>query len=119
MGATTTERTIPLKACIPINSSFDEFAQVIDSFDPPMGIYINHFYAFGQNPNWGIYLCENPTLNIVGCTAELQNRFAQVFSIKGNGYSEVKEFISQEWQTHVHFQRLFETNYALVDSTAH
>ena len=115
LGATLSESRLPYTACLSVESTYAQFQEVVEAFDPPFGFIINHFYLFGQNPNWGIYLCELPTITIIGCAPELQQEFAHVFAIEGNGYEVLREFIGREFQTVPELQTLFEQNYKLLD----
>ena len=70
-GATVVpEARPPFAARFAVASTFDQFQQVVAGFDPPFGFFINHFYVFGQQPTWGLYLCELPTLLFIGCVPE-------------------------------------------------
>jgi hypothetical protein len=114
LGATQTVPREPYNACFSVDSNLEYFNQVVDNFDPPFGFFINHFYVFGDNPNWGIYICEYPTMNIIGCENQLSEMFAQVFDIESNGYEVQKEFIGWEYQNHPDLQKLLEDNYNLL-----
>ena len=61
-----------------------------------------------------MYLCECPTLLLIGCVPELQERFARVFGIAGNGYTALASFITQEYQQHPALQAQFEHTYRLT-----
>ena len=103
----------PFAARFSVASTFDQFHEVVTGFDPPFGFYINSFYVFGQQPTWGMYLCELPTLLFIGCVPEWQERFAQVFGIAGNGYAALAPFITQEYQVHPPLQAALVRNYRL------
>ncbi len=53
--------------------------------------------VYGDNPNWGIYICEYPTILIFGCTEEIAPLFRQVYEIKGNGYAQQDDSVSWEY----------------------
>lgn len=97
LGATITKQLVPFKLTTPINSNFHYFDQQVKSFDPPFGFISSHFFVFGKNLNWGIYICEYPTVNIIGCVPDLAKKFRKVFRIKGNGYCRLEPFIKQEF----------------------
>src|SRR5690606_19597781 len=84
IGATVTNRNTPFQATIPIDSSFKDFKRIVEAFEPPFGWFINHFFIFGSKPNWGIYICEYPTINIIGCDPVLRDKFRKVFKITDN-----------------------------------
>lgn len=99
IGATVTQRNSPFREIIDLNDDYRIFQEKVSVFEPPFGWMINHFYIYGKNINWGIYICEYPTINIIGCDKALSHSFSQIFSINGNGYANVEEFIAQEYQT--------------------
>lgn len=111
IGATLTERNKPFHTTIDLKETYEIFQEKVKSFEPPFGWTINHFYIYGENENWGIYMCEYPTVNIIGCDKKLSDEFRQVFSIKGNGYRNLKEFITQEYQTKSNLITEFEKQY--------
>jgi hypothetical protein len=114
LGATITDRTIPLFATISSSSTFIDFNKTVKQFDPPFGFWANHFFIYGKNRSWGIYICENPTINIIGCKKELIKDFSLVFDVKGNGYEALKDFLVQEFQTHPHLLKEMIDNYHLA-----
>jgi hypothetical protein len=99
IGATSSERKTPFQAIVSTNDDFDTFKLKVGAFEPPFGWTTHHFFVFGLKENWGIYICEYPTINIIGCENELSDEFRQTFSINGNGFSDLKEFIGQEYQS--------------------
>ena len=99
IGATTTERNTPFQTTINLDDNYSKFQEKVGAFEPPFGWTIHHFFIYGQKDNWGIYICEYPTINIIGCTEELSDEFRQVFSIKNNGYDKLKEFLKKEYET--------------------
>ena len=113
IGATLTDRFVPFQATIPIDLNVDEFEEIFTSFDPPFGWMINHFFVFGKNDNWGIYICEHPTINIIGCNKEFSKEFRNVFSIKDNGYKELEDFIDQEFHSNIDMKKQFIKEYRL------
>lgn len=113
LGATITQRTKPFSAKLAVASTLDSFDKAVKEFDPPFGFIANHFFVFGQNPNWGIYICENPTINIIGCKADIADKFRKVFAINGNGYAKLKPFISREFSHKKEYLGQFVANYKL------
>ena len=97
LGATVTDRNKPFQFTINLTLDYNEFQEKVRTFEPPFGWFINHFFVYGQNENWGIYIAEFPTINIIGCDKNLSDKFRQVFSIKGNGFTELKDFINKEF----------------------
>ena len=91
IGATLTKRTTPFKTRISLSENYELFQEKVLAFEPPFGWRINHFFIFGQTNKWGIYMCEYPTINIIGCVDKFKEGFKKVFSINGNGYVELKK----------------------------
>ena len=113
IGATLTERNKPFEATIDLEESYELFQQKVNLFEPPFGWRINHFYIYGQNENWGIYICEYPTVNIIGCDKEVTNQLRQVFAIDENGNQELKELILNEYKTKPDLLKEFIDHYKL------
>jgi hypothetical protein len=99
-GTQVTDREIPFYAKISISSSLSDFDNIIKQFDPVFGLMPYHFFIYGQNDSWGIYLCEYPTINIIGCRESLVQDFSKVFNIKGNGFEDEKDFIGKEYENY-------------------
>jgi len=97
LGATKADRTKPFIATIPINTSLDYFNKKIYDFDELFGLLIWHWFVHGQKNTWGIYISEYPTINIIGCTPELVDKFRDVFKIEGTGYEQVESFLDKEF----------------------
>jgi hypothetical protein len=114
IGATLTDRETPYQISINVNSSFDLFKALLDSFDPPFGFIMNSFFMFGKSKNWGIYICELPTVNIIGCTKELNERFSTALDIVKYDTSEIMNFIEQEFQNRPDLIKLMIANYPLI-----
>lgn len=70
---------------------------------------------YGQNENWGIYIAEFPTVNIIGCDKRLTDKFREVFSINGNGYADLKEFVSTEFHADIELLNEFIKHYKLEE----
>ena len=117
IGATITDRNIPFQTTISIDEDYNKFQQIVKSFDPPFGWTANHYFVFGKNDNWGIYICEYPTINIIGCDKELSDRFRQVFSIVKDGYGGLEEFLNQEFQSKPDIKSQFIKEYRLEYKT--
>jgi len=86
LGATRTERNDPFRATIPVDKNLDYFKSLEKAFEPDFGFLPFSYFVFGKNTNWGIYVCEYPTINIIGCAKELAEEFSTVFGIDGNGF---------------------------------
>jgi hypothetical protein len=114
LGATVSTNADPFYAVFPINTPYNLFEQKIEEFDPPFGFDANHFYVFGQTGKWGIYLCEYPTVNIIGAGKELIEKFREVFKIKGTGLSDLEPFLDKEYKGWPEFKAMFLKNYDLV-----
>lgn len=115
IGATVTKRNEPFQKTINLNDDYETFQLRVRAFEPPFGWAINHFYIYGQSGNWGIYICEYPTINIIGCDKSLSDELRQVFSIDGNGYASLKEFIEQEFHSNPDQLKEFKKQYNLED----
>lgn len=115
LGATVTDRNEPFRITIKLTDNFKDFQEKVRAFVAPSGWSINHFFVYGKNESWGIYLAEFPTINIIGCDRQLSDKFRHVFSISGNGYAELKEFIAREFQSNPDQLENFITNYKLED----
>jgi len=113
IGATVTERAIPFQTTISLDSDYKDFEEIVSSLDPPFGWLINHFFVFGCIDNWGIYICEYPTINIIGCDKRLTESFKLVFSIVENGYETHKDFLDLEFQSKPELKTQFINQYKL------
>jgi hypothetical protein len=113
LGTTITDREIPFYTKIPVSSNKSYFDNIVKQFDSPFGIYINHFFVYGQNDSWGIYLCEYPTINIIGCRKDFVKDFSEVFNIRGNGFDSLRNFIGKEYENHPELFEKLTNNYHL------
>ena len=114
LGLTVTDRKAPFYAKIPTSSNLSDFDNIIKQFDSVFGLLPYHFFVYGQNDSWGIYLCEYPTINIIGCRENYVRDFSEVFNIKGTGINALKDFIAKEYEDYPEmFQELI-NNYSLV-----
>ena len=96
-----------------VDSSFQDFDKKARVIDMPEGFIINHFFVFGKNPSWGIYVCEYPSINIIGCIPVLEEKFRRVFKIKGNGYTKLESFIWRELNDNSNLKNKLIANYKL------
>lgn len=115
LGATVTDRNEPFRITIKLTDNYKDFQEKVRAFEAPFGWSINHFFVYGQNENWGIYIAEFPTINIIGCDKQLSDNFRQTFSISGNGYADLQEFIAKEFQSNLNQLENFLKNYNLED----
>ena len=113
LGLTITDREIPFYAKIPVSSSLSNFDNIVKQFDPVFGLLPYHFFVYGQNDSWGIYLCEYPTINIIGCRENYVKDFSEVFNIKGNGFDTLKDFIGKEYENYPELLQKLINNYHL------
>ena len=97
---------------ISTNSDFELFNKYGMSFDENFGWTLSSFFVFGLNNNWGIYMSECPTINIIGCNKELVDVFQNAYDINENGYAKVKEFVQKEFLNN-DLVKVFEKNYNL------
>jgi len=112
-GTYIDDREVPFYAKIPVSSSLSDFNNIVKQFDPIFGLFLYHFFVYGKNDNWGIYLCECPTINIIGCIKEYASEFRKVFNIKGDGFKDLYQFISKEYETVPHLKTRLIDNYQL------
>ena len=96
IGATLTDRKTPFEATFSVKSKLKDFDAKIKDFDEHFGMTILHWFVCGQSKEWGIYIAEFPTVNIIGCTSELVDDFRKVFKIEGNGYEQEGELLLSE-----------------------
>jgi len=113
LDATVTDRNEPFRITISLKDDYTEFQEKVRALEAPLGWSINHFFVYGQNENWGIYIAEFPTINIIGCDIQLSEKFRKTYSISENGYAELKEFIAREFQSNPDQLVKFITNYKL------
>jgi len=97
LGATITSSTTPFQTTIRLKDRYDDFRAKVNAFDPPYGWSINHFYINGQKENWGIYICEFPAINIIGCDPLISSEFKKEYSLNPTEYQELKSFIGREF----------------------
>lgn len=93
---TQSNRKTSFEALFSVNSNLDEFDAKISEFNEDFGMMTSHWFIHGQSKNWGIYMAEYPTINIIGCTIELVDKFKSVFNIVDNGYEQHKELLHRE-----------------------
>jgi hypothetical protein len=111
LGLAIADREVPFYAKIPVSICLSKFDNIVKQFDPIFGLLPYHFFVYGQNDSWGIYLCEYPTINIIGCRKDFVKDFSAVFNIKGNGFDTLKEFISREYDGHPELLQKLTNNY--------
>ena len=106
-------KKIPFSCNIPVDSSFDFFQKIGQSFDENFGWSLGNFYINGTKNTWGIYMCELPAINIIGCEKKYVDIFRNVYGINGNGYYKLKKFIANELKS-TKLIKIFEENYKLL-----
>jgi hypothetical protein len=111
MASTNTDRELPFQAKISVSSRLSDFDNAVKQFDPIFGLLPYHFYIYGQNDSWGIYLCEYPTIKIIGCRKDLIEDFSEVFNIKGNGFDSIKDFVGREYENYPELLQKLVNNY--------
>src|SRR5690606_7048615 len=67
-----TENTVsndtPFKRELSIDSDFEFYKHMEKDYDPVFGLTTGHFFVYGKDSgDWCIYMCEHPTINIIGC----------------------------------------------------
>lgn len=103
----------PFVRSLSVNSKFEDYETAEKEFEATSGFTISSFYIFGEKRKWGIYLCECPTILIIGCLPDLADKFRSVYNIKGNGYEDLKSFIAKEFNNRKDLIEKFEKNYKL------
>ncbi|ACT96655.1 hypothetical protein Dfer_5464 [Dyadobacter fermentans DSM 18053] len=107
IGATITDRSLPFSATISLDCRYVDFQTMLEAFEPPFGWVINHFFVFGNNAGWGIYVAEFPPVNIIGCSKLLLREFREAFGIEGNGYEQISDLIDREFENNPEDKRRF------------
>ena len=110
----TTRKSNAFERRFSVRTTYQDFERQIEPYSE-FGLQVASWYVYGNSQNWGIYLAELPTINIIGCKAHLKERFRQVFKISDSGYRELKDFIKQEFIRQELIEQ-FETNYRLKDA---
>lgn len=107
----------PFTAKFSLNSTYNEFMERTECYEPPFGLGVHDFYVFGQSLNWGIYMCEYPTIHIIGCTKESKEKFSSAFNLNGNGFSELEKFITMEYNgsKRIELKQKLSDNYKLLE----
>ena len=116
MQTRLTERKNPFETSFSIDSTLIDFNNKIKEFDENFGLIPWHWFVHGQNKNWGIYIAEYPTVNIIGCTRNLIEKFKNVFLVHKNGYEQLKPFLDKEFKSSKDpdLKRKFIKNYKLI-----
>jgi len=104
-------RSVPFERRFSVVTKYQEFEKEIKDYSD-FGLQVASWYVYGNLRDWGIYLAELPTINIIGCERHLSDKFRQVFKISGSGYDELKDFIRQEFRKDELIDK-FEANYIL------
>lgn len=113
IGVNEVNNKRPFIGKLSTDSNFNSFMEMGRIFDAVFSWTTGHFFVYGANENWGIYICENPTINIIGCNKKYVNAFKEVFGIKGNGFNELDEFISREFQNNLKLRQQLVKYYKL------
>jgi hypothetical protein len=114
LGPTITDRVRPYELKISTESNLEDLnVQIKNSIDDHFGFSPWHWYVHGQNPDWGIYIAEWPTILIIGCNKNLTSKFRTVYNIVDNGYKDIKEFLLTELKLSKDFDAIetFNKNY--------
>jgi hypothetical protein len=102
-------RTIPFAKKFSVQTNYNDFEREIRTYSA-FGLQVASWYIYGNNRSWGIYLAEQPAINIIGCKQYLADKFRQVFKVSNSGYSELKDFVRQEFRSE-ELTKQFEANY--------
>lgn len=120
-GATITERTKPFEATFSVDSTLGEFDSKIKEFDEHFGLTPWHWFVHGQKANWGIYISEYPTVNIIGCEPGISTKFKNAFKIIDNGYNQIQPFLEKEFEiaNESDLKDKFTSNYKIKTTPQH
>lgn len=110
------DKELPVVGELPIDSNYDVLLQLERTFDPMGDWLMANIFIYGNNPNWGIYVCEYPTILIIGCIEKYVPLFRQVYEIEGNGFAQQDDFISLEYGGWPHLRDELIKNYHLLDN---
>lgn len=109
------DREPPVVGELPIGSNYDILLQLEHAFEPMGDWLMENIFVYGDNPNWGIYICEYPTILIIGCIEEYVPLFKDVYEIEGNGFAQRDNFIRLEYGNRPHLRDELIKNYHLMD----
>jgi hypothetical protein len=109
--ATEMGEPTPFKRTFLIPSNYTVFTRQFDDYSA-FGMQVASWYVYGSSANWGIYVAEFPTINIIGCIPSLVDKFRNVFRISGSGYNELSGFVLEEFRNK-ELVKLFGINYKL------
>lgn len=115
IGVAESSKLVPFIGKLSTESNFDSFQRMGRAFNPNFGWTTSHFFVYGNSDDWGIYICEYPSINIIGCNKKYVNAFKEVFGIKGDGFKELDEFISKEFNNRPELKRQLIENYNLQE----
>jgi hypothetical protein len=113
IGFVETNNKISFAGKLSTNSDFDSFQKLGYDYDTYLGWSSGNFFIYGMNENWGIYICEYPTINVIGCDKKYAIVFRDVFGIAGDGFDELDEFVSKEFQQNPDLKQQLIQNYKL------
>lgn len=111
------DKELPFVWELPTDSGHNRLLQMANSLEPKGRWYMVNVFIYGDNPNWGIYVCEYPTILIIGCIEEYVPLFREVYNIKGNGFAQEDDFISREYGSRPHLRAELIKNYHLLDKS--
>lgn len=94
--------------------SLDIDFQALNRIISPRIFTTKNLYISGLNRNWGIYICEFPTINIIGCTDSLLEGFSKAYKIENNGFESIEEFIKKEYDQKLELLESFKKNYLIT-----
>ena len=108
----TSKRRKAYNIQIETDTKLDVFNDKIQNIDNDEFFFNkSSFFVYGVNPNWGIYISENPTILIIWCIEEYILDFKRIYKIKGNGYQKIKNFVKKEYNGRMDNVKIFENNY--------
>lgn len=111
----TEDKETPFDWEVPTDSNHQLLRQMADDLEPKGRWGMVNIFVYGDNPNWGIYICEYPTILIIGCIEEYVPLFKSVYEVKGNGFAQEDDFISREYEGWPHLRNELIKNYHLMD----
>lgn len=112
----TEDKEFPFDWELPTDGNHSLLLQMADNLEPKGRWGMVNIFVYGDNPNWGIYICEYPTILIIGCIEEYVPVFRQVYELEGNGFAQQDDFISLEYEGWPHLRNELIKNYHLLDN---
>ncbi|PKK36795.1 hypothetical protein BWI96_10515 [Siphonobacter sp. SORGH_AS_0500] len=91
------ENILPFMENIKTDVDYNSYKHKIEKFDNIFGLITSDFFIYGDNESWGIYLCEYPSITIIGCDDKYVNMFERVFNIEKSSINRIEKFLIKEF----------------------